>query len=154
KAHEEEARSRRQQVSREGRHELEETHEEEAAQEQKVGWVVDVRGEVEGPGTREKPHIGHPGGDQGKTPREITGEEDEPGEGENVQCDQRRLGFSRENERQADQERLQRSGNLPGDHVGAEEGPLAGGEELEPEEIDLDIIISAQLETQAVVDPD
>src|SRR5262249_53580745 len=81
KAQEEEARSRRYEVCREGRHELEETDEEEAAQEEKVGWVVDVGGEIEGPGTREEPSIGDPGGDQGKAPRKVVAEEDEPREG-------------------------------------------------------------------------
>src|SRR5262249_24095356 len=57
-----------------------------------------------------------------------------------------------EKQRQPDQKPLHWSGNLPGDHIGAEEGPLAGSEELEPEKIDLDIVLRVQLEAQSVVD--
>src|SRR5262249_14457250 len=157
-AQEEEARSRRYQVCRERRHELEKTHEEQAAQEEKGGWGEDVGGEIERPRTREEPSVGDPGRDQGEAPRKGVAEEDEACAGQDVQHEQWRVGFSGEKKRQADQKPWQGSGNLPvgrrvgAEDVGAEEGPLAGSEELEPEKIDLDFVPGAQLEAQSVVD--
>src|SRR5262249_14151699 len=84
--------------------------------------------------------------------REVAAEKHEPREGQEVQQDQRRFWLSRDEQRHADQQPLQGSGDLPGDHVGAEEGPLARGEELQPEKIYLDVVAGAQLEAQSVVD--